>query len=69
MAKISAKIQQKKDDARINRAYLSSCNGVQIPMLQIPEIFKVGRAAIAAGADDEALKAKIVEFVASIRTN
>lgn len=69
MAKISAKAQAKKDDARINKAYTSTCNGVQIPMLQIPEIFKVGRKAIAEGADDAALTAKIVEFVATIRTS
>lgn len=65
----TAKIQAKKDEERINRAYVTSCQNVQIPMLQIPEIFKVGRKAIAEGADDEALKAKIVEFVATIRVN
>jgi hypothetical protein len=58
---------QKKIDARITKAYASSCNGVEIPMMKIPEIFKVGRAAVEAGADDEALKAKIVEFVQTIR--
>lgn len=63
------KAEQKKIEMRIEKAYGQSCNGVQIPMMKIPEIFKVGRAAIAAGADDEALKAKIVEFVATIRTN
>jgi hypothetical protein len=63
------KAQLKKVDARINKAYTSSCQNVQIPMLQIPEVFKVGRQAIAEGADDEALKAKIVAFVATIRTN
>lgn len=69
MAKVSAKAQQKKDDARINRAYVASCQNVQIPMLDIPKVFAVGRKAIAEGADDEVLKAKIVEFVATIRTN
>lgn len=69
MAKVSAKAQQKKDDARINRVYVASCQNVQIPMLDIPKVFAVGRKAIAEGADDEVLKAKIVEFVATIRTN
>lgn len=64
-----AKPSKKQTDLRIEKAYGQACNGVQIPMMKIPEIFKVGRAAIAAGADDEALKAKIVEFVATIRTN
>lgn len=63
------KAQQKKVDARITKAYTSSCNGIEIPMLEIPRIFKVGRDAVAAGADDEALKAKIVEFVQTIRKN
>jgi len=63
------KAQLKKVDARITKAYTSSCNGVEIPMMKIPEIFKVGRAAVAEGADDEALKAKIVAFVATIRAN
>lgn len=63
------KAQLKKVDARINRAYVTSCQNVQIPMMKIPEVFKVGREAIEAGADDEALKAKIVEFVQTIRTN
>lgn len=63
------KAQQKKVNARINRAYVQSCSNIEIPMLDIPKIFAVGQAAVAAGADDEVLKTKIREFVDIIRKN
>lgn len=63
------KAQQKKNDARINKAYLTSCENVQVPILDIPKIFAVGHQAIAEGADDETLKHKIFAFVQTIRTN
>lgn len=48
---------QKLADKRIERAYGKSCSGVQIPMLEISNVFKVGAAAIAEGADDAQLEA------------
>lgn len=63
------KAQQKKVDARINRAYVQSCSNIEVSMMDIPKIFAVGRTAVAAGADDEVLKTKIREFVDTIRKN
>jgi hypothetical protein len=58
---------KKKDiDRRITKAFNARCSGIPIPMMSIPGIFRVGREAIAAGADDEALGdaiAKAVELV------
>jgi len=63
------KAQLKKVDARVSQAYKVVGNCVEIDMMDIPRVFAVGRAAVEAGADDEALKAKLGEFVNSIRKN
>ena len=64
-----ANAQQKKEDVRINKAYVQSCSNIEVSMMDIPKIFAVGQAAVAAGADDEVLKTKIREFVDTIRKN
>lgn len=61
--------QDKANDNRISVIYGRECSGVQIPMLEIPNIFRRGREAIAAGADDAALAKTIIEYVAAIRCN
>lgn len=61
--------QQKIDENRINRAFNQACSGVQIPMLDIPKVFRAGQAAIDAGADDAALTEAVVAFVETIRVN
>ena len=63
------KAQLKKVDARINAAYKVVGNCVEINMMDIPKVFKAGRDAIEAGADDEALKARLAEVLQSIRKN
>jgi len=63
------KAQLKKVDARITAAYKVVGNCVEINMMDILRVFKVGREAIEAGADDEVLKARLGEFVNSIRKN
>jgi hypothetical protein len=56
-------------DARISRLYGVNCSGITIPMLEIPAIFKVARAAVAAdpAMDDAALAAVIVAKVEEVR--
>ena len=60
---------EKLADVRIDRAYRRTCSGVQINILDIPNVFRVGTKAIADGADDTALDAAIVAYVATIRKN
>jgi hypothetical protein len=63
------KAAAKAADDRINRAYVSTCEGIVIPMMAIPKVFAVGRAAIAEGVDDAELATRIRAFVESIRVS
>lgn len=60
------KIAKNKADKQIERVYSENCCNIQINMMDIPKIFKVGHEALAAGKD---LKTAIVEFVEQIRTD
>lgn len=59
----------KAADKRVEAAYYATCNGVQINMMDIPKVFKIGRQAVAAGCDDESLKLTIIAYVETIRCN
>ena len=61
--------KDKLDDRRISLAYQATCHGIQIDMLDVPKVFRVGREAIAEGADDVVLASRIREFVETIRHN
>ena len=67
--KPTPKQQKKLDDKRIEQAYYKVADGVQIDMMAIPKVFKVGEKAIAEGADDAALEKAIADFVETIREN
>jgi len=58
--------QDKQIDRQIEAIYYRRCAGVQIGILDIPRVFRVGREAILAGADPEPA---IVNFVQTIRKN
>lgn len=60
---------KKHDDTRIQRAYLSRCANIQIPMLAITDIFALGRAAIERDATDAELASEIYAYVQTIRAN
>jgi hypothetical protein len=70
LTKKQIKANDKANDKRIEKAYGVVGNGVQIDLFTgIPAVFKVGRESIAAGDDDEALKAKLAAFLQTIRRN
>lgn len=56
----------KQIDARIAAIYTRNCSGIQINILDISKIYRVGREAILSGQDPEPA---IVAFVQTIRQN
>jgi hypothetical protein len=57
----------KAAEKRVERAYYRTCSCITIPIMAIPKVFLVGMKAVAEGANDEVLGAKIREFVETIR--
>ena len=62
----AAKKEAKRIDNLINAAYMETCAGIQIHMMDICKVFDEGRKAISEGRD---LKASIRAFVETIREN
>jgi hypothetical protein len=65
----SEKMAAKKIDKRIEAAYYRTCNGVQIDIMDISKVFRVGKAALDMGADEAGLETAIKDFVETIRHN
>lgn len=74
MTKTVKPLAGKKLDAVIEQAYTRNCSGIQIPMLEIPKIYKVARDAYAANlmamgpqASEAAMVATMVSYVNAIK--
>lgn len=67
--KLSAKAQDKANHARFSAVYGKTCHGIQIPVMKMGEVMRIGLDSIAAGDDDQILGEKIKAFVESIRQN
>jgi len=65
----AAKKLAKQIDERVEQAYYASCSGIQINIMDIGKVFKVGREAIRDGVDDDLLRKTIRKFVDQIRKN
>lgn len=62
------KLTEKAAKKLVEQAYYARCTNIQIPMLEITKIFKLGLAALAAGATQEELEEKIFAYVQTVRT-
>ena len=60
------KLSQKKIDASIQAAYLTTSSGVQVPIMQLSRIWNVGRASVLGGDTDEMLQQKMRAFVDTV---
>lgn len=60
------KKQLKEVDLRIETAYRKTCTGIQIDIMDISKVFKMGRQFVEEGMDEATLGLKIHEFVRSL---
>lgn len=62
-------ISERRIDDRISHAFSKACSGIQIPMLKIPAIWKIGRALIDAGVDDATLQQGLFKACQAVRVD
>lgn len=65
----ASKRATKAAEKKVEAIYYKNCSGVEINIMDIGKIFKVGLTSIAEGDDDAATTKKIVDFVNTIRSN
>jgi hypothetical protein len=57
---------KKQIGIRIEKAYYASCKGVQIKIMDIPKVWKIGEQIVLTGGDDLMLQAGLRKFVDQI---
>jgi len=62
----SETIAKNRAEKRIDAAYRKRCCNIQVDVMDIGKVFKLGHELIAQGADDEALAAGIHTYVQTI---
>jgi hypothetical protein len=62
-------LTKKATDKLVEAAYYATCSGIQIDIMDIGKVFKVGAAAVQRGERDEALGATVRAYVETIRKN
>lgn len=67
MRKPSPKQIQAANEKRVAMAFYAVAFGLEIPIMETVKIMKLGLAAIAAGASEEALREEIRSYVEAIR--
>jgi hypothetical protein len=63
--------KEPKNDQRIERAYYARCGGIQIDIMDIGKVFKVGQGFLTTypNATDDQLADRIAAYVETIRKN
>lgn len=63
----TAKMAKKMREKRVERACQTASYGVQIPIMEMPRMWKVAERALEEGATDEEMLAKVRAYVETIR--
>lgn len=63
------KAKKEKPGDRIARIYGRACHGVQVPIMSLGAVMRVGEQAVREGLDDEAVGKKLREAADAVRTN
>lgn len=63
------KQELKKAERRFTAIYGKRCHGIQIPIMAMGKVMKIGLDAISEGLDDAGVGDKVVAYVETIRTN
>jgi len=63
------KSEEKKIDNKVESIFYKRCSGIQIAIMDLSKVFRVGKAAALAGLSDEQIGNEIFTFVQTIRKN
>ena len=63
------KKELKAAEKKVEKIYYANCSGIQINIMSIGKVFKVGVAAVAEGLDDAAITEAVTSYVETIRLN